>query len=199
PHFLFNTLNTIATLVRKQDNDAAVRMLAGLSDLLRHTLAQVDKQEVPLKQELEFIEQYLEIEQARFRDRLTVHWQVASETLTASVPNLILQPLVENAVRHGISKRAAGGTIEIRAWRDGDELLMQVRDDGPGLPESAEASPGLGVGLANTQARLERLYGANHKFTLRNGKGVTVTLAIPFLLFDGAEQDDGKDKSLDRG
>jgi signal transduction histidine kinase len=195
PHFLFNTLNTIATLVRKQENDAAVRMLAGLSDLLRYALTQVDKQEVPLKQELEFIEQYLEIEQARFRDRLTVRWQIAPETLAASVPTLILQPLVENAVRHGIAKRAAAGLIEISAWRADETLHLQVRDDGPGLAEESAGTSG--VGLANTRARLERLYGADYQFALHNGNGVTVKLAIPFHL--AGIQVYGKVASLDRG
>ncbi|MBL8167109.1 MAG: sensor histidine kinase [Acidobacteria bacterium] len=204
PHFLFNTLNTIATLVRKQENDAAVQMLVGLGDLLRHALQQADKQEVPLKQELEFIEQYLEIEQARFRDRLMVRMQIAPETLSASVPNLILQPLVENAVRHGISQRVTAGLIEITARRVGHELHLQVRDDGPGLAAADSANEGQGVGLANTRARLERLYGEQHRFALQNGQGVTATVVIPF---HGSQtetsqehgQGQGKDTNADRG
>lgn len=179
PHFLFNTLNTIATLVRKQDNDAAVRMLAGLGDLLRHALEQADKQEVPLREELDFIERYLAIEQARFRDRLTVRMQIAPETLTAAVPSLILQPLVENAVRHGIARRAEAGVIEITAAREANRLRLQVRDDGPGLRKDFAAEDE-GVGLRNTRARLARLYGDKHNFALRNGAGLTVELAIPF-------------------
>jgi signal transduction histidine kinase len=199
PHFLFNTLNTIATMVRRQENEAAVRILAGLGDLLRYALEQVDKQEVPLKQELEFIEQYLEIEQARFRDRLTVRMEIAPETLAAIVPNLILQPLVENAVRHGIAQRAAAGLIEIKAWRDGDKLWLQVRDDGPGLAADSSAVSEQGVGLPNTRARLERLYGQAHSFALHNGAGVTVELALPFTLSAPNQNVYGKAESADRG
>jgi signal transduction histidine kinase len=176
PHFLFNTLNTIATLVRKHDNDAAVQMLAGLGDLLRYALEQADKQEVPLKDELDFIERYLAIEQARFRDRLTVRIDIAPDTLAAAVPSLILQPLVENAVRHGFAQSMQAGLIEITATRAGDMLLLQVRDDGRGLPPDTTE----GVGLSNTRARLQQLYGDAHRFNLRNGKGLTVELAIPF-------------------
>ena len=200
PHFLFNTLNTIATMVRQQENQTAVRMLAGLGDLLRYALAQMDKQEIPLKQELEFLELYLEIEQARFGDRLTVSMQIATETLDAAVPNLILQPLVENAVRHGISKRAAAGSIEISAWRQEDELHLQVSDDGPGLPEDMTATHRQGLGLANTRARLEGLYGADHQFALHNGAGVTAKLVIPFRpSFKPQENQDGKDTNAHRG
>lgn len=176
PHFLFNTLNTIATLVRKHDNDAAVQVLAGLGDLLRHTLEQVDKQEVPLKDELDFIERYLAIEQVRFRDRLTVRMQIAPDTLAAAVPSLILQPLVENAVRHGFAQSTKSGLIEISATRAGEMLLLQIRDDGRGLPPDIVE----GVGLRNTRARLQQLYGDAHRFLLRNGNGLTVELAIPF-------------------
>ena len=179
PHFLFNTLNTIATLVRKQDNDAAVQMLAGLGDLLRHTLEQVDKQQVSLREELDFIERYLAIERARFHDRLTVRMRIAPETLTAAVPSLILQPLVENAVRHGIARRAAAGVIEITAAREAGKLRLQVRDDGPGLPENFAAEDE-GVGLRNTRMRLARLYGDEHSIALRNGAGLKVDLIIPF-------------------
>jgi two-component system, LytTR family, sensor kinase len=179
PHFLFNTLNTIAMLVRKQDSDAAVRMLAGLGDLLRHTLEQADKQEAPLQEELDFIERYLAIEQARFHDRLTVRMRIAPDTLTAAVPSLILQPLVENAVRHGIARRAAAGLIEITAAREADRVRLQVCDDGPGLPEDFAAEDE-GVGLRNTRARLARLYGDEHGIALRNGAGLTVELVIPF-------------------
>ena len=181
PHFLFNTLNTIATLVRKQDNDAAVQMLAGLGDLLRYTLEQVDKQEAPLREELDFIERYLAIEQARFHDRLTVRMRIAPETLTAAVPSLILQPLVENAVRHGIAQRAAAGVIEIIAARKAGRLRLQVCDDGPGLPEDFAAEDER-VGLRNTRARLARLYGDEHSFALRNGAGLAVEIEIPFRL-----------------
>jgi LytS/YehU family sensor histidine kinase len=135
-----------------------------------------DKQEVPLKDELDFIERYLAIEQARFHDRLTARMQIAPDTLTAAVPSLILQPLVENAVRHGFAQSTQAGLIEITATRVGEMLLLQVRDDGRGLPPDATE----GVGLSNTRARLQQLYGGAHRFNLRNGAGLTVELAIPF-------------------
>ena len=179
PHFLFNTLNTIATLARKQEMDAVVQMLAGLGDLLRHTLEQADKQEVPLREELDFIERYLALEQARFHDRLTVRMKIAPETLTAAVPSLILQPLVENAVRHGVTKHATAGVIEISAARAAGKLRLLVSDDGPGLPDAFSVETE-GIGLRNTRARLARLYGDEHSFALRNGVGLTVEMVIPF-------------------
>lgn len=182
PHFLFNTLNGIAGLVRDSRNKAAVDMLAGLSDLLRYTLENAGKQEVPLKEELEFLELYLDIQQMRFSDRLTVDMRVAPETLDAVVPNLILQPLVENAIRHGISRRTAAGTVGVSAERDGGLLRLTIFDDGPGLRRDDGAKPVEGVGLSNTRARLAQLYGDRHRFTLseRKGGGVEVTLVIPF-------------------
>jgi two-component system, LytTR family, sensor kinase len=182
PHFLFNTLNAIAGLVRDSRNKAAVDMLAGLSDLLRYTLENAGKQEVPLKEELEFLELYLDIQQMRFSDRLTVDMQVMPETLDAVVPNLILQPLVENAIRHGISRRAAAGTVGVSAHRDEGLLRLTVFDDGPGLSRDDGAPPVEGVGLSNTRARLAQLYGDRQRFTLteREGGGVEVKLVIPF-------------------
>ncbi|HJQ32373.1 MAG TPA: histidine kinase [Pyrinomonadaceae bacterium] len=181
PHFLFNTLNGIAGLVRDNKNRAAVDMLAGLSDLLRYTLENAGKQEVPLKEELEFLELYLGIQQMRFPDRLRVEMRVAPETLDALVPNLILQPLVENAIRHGISKRATPGTVGVQAERDGEHLRVNVYDDGPGLKSNGGA--GGGVGLSNTRERLQQLYGERQRFTLaeREGGGVEAALAIPFV------------------
>src|SRR5262249_32977164 len=133
PHFFFNTLHAISSLMRK-DIEAADRMLTRLSDLLRLTLENVGAQETTLRQELDFLEGYLEIEQTRCRDRLQVKIEIEPETLDARVPNLILQPLVENAVRHGVAPRAAPGRIEISARRVGGKLEMQVRDNGAGLP-----------------------------------------------------------------
>lgn len=180
PHFLFNTLNGIAGLVRDNKNRAAVDMLAGLSDLLRYTLENAGRQEVPLKEEMDFLELYLGIQLMRFPDRLKVETEVAPDTLDALVPNLILQPLVENAIRHGVSQRATGGTIGVRARRDDGTLLIEVYDDGPGL--KADDSAREGVGLANTRARLQQLYGARQSFTLaeREGGGVKASLVIPF-------------------
>jgi LytS/YehU family sensor histidine kinase len=180
PHFLFNTLHTISALMHK-DLKAADRMLALLGDLLRDSLEKVGAQVVPLKQELEFLDRYLEIEKTRFRDRLSVQMAVEPETLDAEVPNLILQPLVENAIRHGIARRAEGGRLEIHAQSQDHMLVLRVRDDGPGLPSDTEMAARGGVGLANSQARLEQLYGAAHRFELRNRTdgGLEVTLALP--------------------
>ena len=182
PHFLFNTLNAISELVHK-DPDTAEQMIAQLSDMLRLSLDRVGVQEIPLKQELEFLEKYLEIEQTRFQERLSVKMKIDPGTLDACVPNMILQPLVENAVRHAIAPRAQGGHIEISAHREDGMLQLDVRDDGGGLPDNTEkiALKG-GVGLSNTQARLEHLYGAKHLFQLCSspGQGLTVRLQIPF-------------------
>lgn len=183
PHFLFNTLNGIAGLVRDSRNKAAVDMIVGLSDLLRYTLENAGKQEVPLKEELEFLELYLDIQQMRFSDRLKVEMQVSPDTLDALVPNLILQPLVENAIRHGISRRMASGTIRVTAERDGELLRITIYDDGPGLRRDDGLTTVEGVGLSNTRARLSQLYGEEQRFTLsdREGGGVTATLVIPFI------------------
>ena len=179
PHFLFNTLHAISNLVRKNENRDAVRMLAGLSDLLRLALENVGTQEVTLKQELEFLERYLELQQIRFRDRLDVRMNVAADTLDAQVPNLILQPLVENAIRHGIGPHAAAGLVEIKAWRDNGKLMVEVRDDGPGLEAGLAIE---GVGLSNTRKRLRRMYGDAQRFGLSNGEesGAVAALEIPF-------------------
>ncbi|MGH9935082.1 MAG: sensor histidine kinase [Blastocatellia bacterium] len=181
PHFLFNTLHAISSLMRR-DVEAAERMITQLSDLLRLTLENVGAQETPLRQELEFLERYLEIEQTRFRDRLRVKMEIEPETLDARVPNLILQPLVENAVRHGIAPRAAPGLIEISAKRNENKLELQIRDDGVGVPDENRTRIKEGVGLANTRARLEQLYGADYRFDLSNHDkgGLVVSLTIPF-------------------
>jgi LytS/YehU family sensor histidine kinase len=181
PHFLFNTLNSIATLIHK-DPDAADGMTAQLSDLLRLTLDNIGVQEVPLAQELEFLERYLEIERTRFSDRLVVRIEVAPETLDASTPYLILQPLVENAVRHGIAVRATPGCVIVRAVRDGGMLVLEVKDDGSGIRSVASSNNGLGI--SSTRERLERLYGDAHTFELSNAAegGLAVKLAFPFRL-----------------
>ncbi len=180
PHFLFNTLHAISTLMHK-DVEAADRMIAQLSDLLRLTLESDGVQEVSLKQELEFLEGYLEIEKTRFQDRLTIETKIAPETLDAQVPNLILQPLVENAVRHGIEPRAAPGKIEILTTRQNGLLEITISDDGPGLKNSDLQE---GIGLTNTRARLQQLYGEDFRFELGNSEkqGFVVKLVIPFKL-----------------
>jgi len=182
PHFLFNTLNGITELIH-QDPDCAEQILTQLSDMLRISLDKVGVQEVSLKQELEFLKKYLEIEQSRFRERLRVEMQIDPQALDACVPNMILQPLVENAVRYGVAPRARGGRISIHAARTNGMLHVTVSDDGRGLAEGLEKlATKSGVGLSNTQARLECLYGAAHRFELEStpGRGLTVRLAIPF-------------------
>ncbi len=181
PHFLFNTLNTISALVHR-DPRAADRMVARLGDLLRLTLDNQGVEEVSLKEELEFLQKYLEIEQTRFHDRLTVEVDVDPASLDARLPNLLLQPLVENAIKHGVSSRPGAGRIEISARREDGTLNLRVRDDGNGLPAYSKPDCSRsGVGLANTRARLQQLYGGNYRFELSNaaGGGAVVTLEIP--------------------
>ena len=180
PHFLFNTLNTIAELVHT-DAEAADLIIGHLSDLLRVSLDNFGMQEVPLRQELAFLNRYLAIEQTRFQERLRVSVEVAPEVLDEMVPNMILQPLVENAIRHGISPRATGGSVEIRACTDDGSLLIRISDDGCGLPQSLKPALRQGVGLDNTRARLFRLYGEHHQFNLKNiaTGGLLVELVLP--------------------
>ncbi|RMH23388.1 MAG: histidine kinase [Acidobacteria bacterium] len=180
PHFLFNTLNAISSLMH-HDVDAADRMIAKLSDLLRLALDKDDRQVVPLSEELAFLDRYVAIEMIRFRDRLQVAIDVEPGCLEARVPKLILQPLVENAIRHGIAMRSAAGKIVLRGRRRGDRLRLEVVDDGPGLP-AGKAGVREGVGLANTRARLAQLYGPRHRFLLRDARrgGVEVVIEVPF-------------------
>ncbi len=181
PHFLFNSLHSISALMHK-DVEAADRMIARLSDLLRAALDNSGAHEVTLRQELEFLGRYLEIEQTRFGDRLAVKMDIAPDTLEARVPNLVLQPLVENAIRHGIEPRARPGVIELRAQRRGGMLDLRVSDNGDGLRDHEPAVEG--VGLSNTRARLRELYGEAHRLELSNGRsgGLSVWLTIPFHL-----------------
>jgi signal transduction histidine kinase len=198
PHFLFNTLHAISTLTY-HDAAAANRMVSRLSDLLRMTLEQAGTQEVRLRDEMEFLEKYLEIQQTRFEERLRLAVTVEPETLDALVPSLVLQPLVENAIRHGIGPRREGGRVEVSAARSNGALEIRVRDDGPGLPGGRVPDSGSGLGLANTRARLVHLYGDHHRFDLRNhpAGGVEVTLSVPLrlaetrVIMDDASTDDG--------
>jgi signal transduction histidine kinase len=181
PHFLFNTLHSISTLVQ-EDPAAAEVMIARLSELLRLSLENSGVQQVPLSKELEFIESYLGIEQIRFEDRMQVKFDIDPETLDAQVPNLILQPLVENAIHHGIGG-GTGDRIEIRARHAEGKLILQVLDNGPGLGDPNISPPsGKGLGLANTRARLETLYGNAHDFVVRSASdgGVEAAILIPF-------------------
>ncbi|MGH9554396.1 MAG: sensor histidine kinase, partial [Terriglobales bacterium] len=181
PHFLFNTLHSISALMYR-DVAAADRLMARLSDLLRLTLENVDKPQIALKQEMEFLSGYLEIEQTRFRDRLSVEMDVDPAALEARVPSMLLQPLVENALRYAVAPRSAPGRIRIRAQRHFLQLRLEVEDNGPGLPPHWQEALKNGPGLANTRARLEQLYGADQSLELRNlsDGGLRVTLLMPF-------------------
>ena len=184
PHFLFNALNAISELIHR-DPDAADRMLTDLSDLLRMSFENLEVQEVSLKQELEFLHKYIEIEQMRFHDRLVVEMRIAPDTLDATVPNMILQPIVENAIKHGISPRASGGRIDIEASRNNGHLEITVQDNGLGIPFGDTEHLAEGVGLSNTRRRLKHLYGDKQKFEIKptGAQGVVVNLEMPFRNF----------------
>lgn len=183
PHFLFNSLNSISALI-DVDRKAAVRMVARLGDFLRLTLRNSGEQEISLRQELDFLQSYLEIESIRFGDRLAVELDIDTEATGAKVPNLILQPIVENAIRHGISQGEEHGRIEILARRVNGTLHLRVADNGPGLAatDSMKNAFDEGLGLANTRARLSNLYGKAHRFELSAapGSGLIVSMEIPF-------------------
>jgi two-component system, LytTR family, sensor kinase len=183
PHFLFNTLNSISVLVRKGDGQLALEMVSGLSELLRYSLRTMDVELVPVRDELDFVRRYLDIQAVRYSDRLTTAIDVDPEVLTARVPNLILQPIVENAIKHGVSRCAGASRLEITVQQvDAERLRIEVRDDGPG-PDAAPAGPGdsNGVGLAHVRGRLAQLYNGRHRFALeaRSGGGMTAVLELP--------------------
>jgi len=180
PHFLFNTFNTISSLMHRSVDDAD-RVLALLGDLLRYSLQNVGVEEVSLNEELEFLKRYLEIEQTRFEDRLRVKFDIDPEVLNFQVPNMLLQPLVENAIHYAVAPRSGGGSIEISARKHYFTLLITVVDDGPGLPEGFSVSKSKGIGLRNCMDRLEQLYGDQHKFELSNREsgGLRVSLVLP--------------------
>lgn len=180
PHFLFNTLNAISALIHEQP-EAADRMVVRLSELLRRTLELPDSEELPLEQELKFLESYLDIERIRFADRLTVEIEVERGLERALVPALILQPIVENAIRHGIEAREEMGVVRICARSDGGRLDLSVSDTGPGIPESGLGMEREGIGLSNTRSRLAHLYGSEHELELCPGAagGLKVRLVIP--------------------
>ena len=180
PHFLFNTLHAISALMHR-DVDAADRTLIRLSDLLRMTLENLGEQQVTLKAELEFLTKYLEIEQTRFADRLTVHFDVQPEALDVLVPTLLVQPLVENAIKHGISKKKGAGHIAITARGAYDKLCIEVRDDGVGLSDTALNALQKGIGVSTTRARLQHQYGADYRFEFhRLPQGLAVLVAVPW-------------------
>jgi two-component system LytT family sensor kinase len=177
PHFLFNTLHSIAELVH-QNPDLAEQLILRLGDLLREVLASSNEPEIALAEEIKFIKAYLDIEQMRLGNRLKLEWDIAEDVLELKVPSLVLQPLVENAIQHGIASSTQPGQLRIRAKREADFLHLQVRDSGPGLP-AADGRLNAGIGLTNTEARLRTIYGEKHEFRLTNHDGLTVDLRLP--------------------
>ena len=181
PHFMYNTLNSIAGLVRDHRNDAAVSMIVGLSEFLRRSSEDSHRSQVALQEEVEYLQRYLDIQKVRFGERLQVSVDIPAELLRAQVPNLLLQPLVENAIKHGIAKRVAGGSVRVAgACHDGN-LCLSVYNDGPSPPTDWEATP-TGVGIANLRTRLRILHGGESGLQLRraNPGGVEVLVTLPF-------------------
>ena len=201
PHFLFNTLHTISALVH-EDPELAERTIARLSELLRLFLANSTIHEVPLSEELRILDLYLEIERTRFEDRLRVHFDVPPELRDAMVPNLLLQPLVENSIRHGIGKRSAPGWISVAAERYGETLVLRVTDNGGGLRESGNHPGQPGMGLAITRSRLESLYTEHQSLVLRDVQtgGAEVRITLPFKTHTGAQgkEENAALQSIDR-
>jgi two-component system, LytTR family, sensor kinase len=185
PHFLFNTLNTVAELVHT-DPDTADQMITRLGRLLRLSLDHAGHQVVPLRQEIEFLRMYVEIEQVRFQDRLQIVWNVAPETVDAAVPTLLWHPVLENAIRHGVTPLAGKGRIGILSYRQGDDLVLEISDNGKGLPDGGILREG--VGLRNIRERVDQLYGSRARFTLEpaGGGGTVATLRLPFVHCDAA-------------
>jgi two-component system LytT family sensor kinase len=180
PHFLFNALHAISGLVREKRSDDAVTMISGLSDFLRKVVDVSDRQVVPLREEMQFLQKYLDIQKVRFSDRLKVNVDVPEELLASPVPSLILQPIVENAIKHGISKEARGGWIRVRAFRSNGSLSFRVYNDGAKLASDWESARS-GVGIANIRSRLQMLYGDDFEFRLENqAAGVEVLMSVPF-------------------
>jgi len=200
PHFLFNTLHAISTLVTK-DPKRARKMIVLLSELLRIAIDYGVTQEVPLKEEIDFVSKYLDIEKMRFEEDLATHFDVDPETLHAMVPNLLLQPLVENAVKHGVRVLPGEGHIRVGAQREGNWLVMHVTDNGPGMPEDSTEDSG-GLGLKITRARLEQLYGKRQTFTIKNlaKGGLDISIRIPFRtdVLQEQPQDHEQEKEIQR-
>jgi two-component system LytT family sensor kinase len=199
PHFLFNTLNAISALMHR-DVAAADRTLVRLSDLLRLTLERLGAQEVTLEEELEFLGKYLDIERTRFADRLVVRFEIEPETLQAFVPTLLLQPLVENAIKHGVARKAGAGHIDVTAKRDHDKLWIEIRDDGVGLSEDALTALHKGIGVSTTRARLQHQFGADFRFEFhRLAQGVAVVVAVPWRDKPPVETEDARAASQIHG
>ncbi len=180
PHFLFNTLNTIAVLVRENKNDAAVNLIARLSALLRMSLEKSRGHEVTLREEMDFLERYIDIQKARFSDRLRVDIAIEPAAMDARIPNLLLQPLVENAILHGVAPKSGPGRVDVVGRIAEGKLHLEVRDDGPGLGDATKRRRE-GVGLSNTRERIAKIYGANGHLSLRSdpGQGVCVQIVLP--------------------
>ena len=191
PHFLFNSLNAITVLMRDQNTADAARMLELLTDVLREVLRTDERHETSLSREMELIRRYLAIEQIRFSDRLRPQIEIDPSLVRAAVPRFLLQPLVENAVRHGIARRGDAGLVQVTAHREEDQLVISVRDDGPGLPTTENRG---GVGLTNTRDRLAALYGVNGTLEIKNasGYGVIVKVRLPYH----EAEDDGEPPRL---
>jgi two-component system LytT family sensor kinase len=183
PHFLFNALNTISTVIY-EDIPAADRMIARLSDFLRHALNTSNSQEVTLREELNFLNLYLDIMRPRFEERLNVEFEIESGIEEALTPKLILQPLVENSIKHAVDPDSGSVRIAVRAARENGQLRVEVEDDGPGLVAAVQSATNHGIGLSNTATRLERLYGADQEFAMRNadGGGLLVSIKLPYHL-----------------
>jgi LytS/YehU family sensor histidine kinase len=181
PHFLFNSLNAVTVIVRDRDTATATRMLEQLGDMLRRIMRTDRPPEVPLADELDFVRQFLAIEQVRFSDRLRPVFAIDPEVLTAAVPEFLLQPLVENALRHGLARRLGAALVKVEARRDADDLVLAVTDDGPG-PDAETGERPEGVGLSNTRARLATLYGeaASLVLTATPEGGATALVRLPF-------------------
>ncbi len=182
PHFLFNAVNAISTLVRQQKNESAVNMITQLGSMLRLTMQNIDRQELTLDQELDFVASYLEVERVRFSDKLRTELAIEPAARGGLVPNLLLQPLVENAIKHGISRRVTAGCVRLTAARTGDRLVLEVIDDGPGESGTAGAPEATGIGLRNTRSRLRHIYGDDHRLEIhrRPEGGTLVRLDLPW-------------------
>ena len=180
PHFLFNTLNTISVLVRENQNDRAVTLIARLSSLLRMSLDNTGVHEVTLRQEMDFLERYIDIQKARFSDRLDVRIAIEPAAMEARIPNLLLQPLVENAIVHGIAPKSGPGRVDVVGRVADGKLHLEVRDDGPGLAPGVNGMKE-GIGLSNTRERIAKIYGAQGQLSLRSepGRGVCVQIVLP--------------------
>jgi two-component system LytT family sensor kinase len=190
PHFLFNTLNTISVLALKGDNASVIVVLNRLSALLRRALDDSCPQEVLLAQEIEFVTDYLEIQRIRFGDRLVLQWNLAPDTMDAAVPAMILQPLIENAIKHGVAAHTGVSVVTVRTRLEGPHVLLHIDNTGPLIDarnfSSVSSGRAPGIGLANTQSRLQQLYGADQRFDYAPSQsgGVAVTVAIPFRRLD---------------